>query len=363
MKASPTEPRYADWTVTTCGQVSESSWDEWNRILDATPRLHSPFLRPGFVRCLAEARDDVRIARWHDETGAACFLPFQQPRGRSAKALGLGIAEWQAIVCRSPEQVCWQGVARQAGWRSFAFDHLYAWQLDSTSARTELVYGDSPWVDLAGGWDHYLQCRRQLGSTLLKQTERRLRKLERERGLVEFQLDAPLEEAFDCLLRWKSAQHHRTGVPDAFRTHWVVQLLRIVASHRSDGFRGRISLLRAGGIPVAVHLGVESERTAHMWYPAYDRHYSHYSPGTILFLKLIEATAAAGLQRLDFGPGGQTYKDRLKTDDDRVVRGVLDTTWTSAIIRRPCSVAARVARAVHRSLTRFLPTTAALGRS
>jgi CelD/BcsL family acetyltransferase involved in cellulose biosynthesis len=49
------------------------------------------------------------------------------------------------------------------------------------------------------------------------------------------------------------------------------------------------------------------------WFPAYDREFARYSPGTILTLRIAEAAAAAGLEHVDLGKGDEPYKARLAT--------------------------------------------------
>ena len=318
--------------------VSNADWDAYDELLHRARQrgqLHSPFLNAAMIRAYSAHRDSVYLARGvHD--GKRWAFPFEGSDGEAERisAIGMGLLEWQAVVSETPETF---GIARAAslsGWKSVEFDHVSPLHLSADHPRLTIETASTPWVDLSKGFTAYCQRRRELGGSLLKQTQRKTRKLQREIGAIAFEFDANVDAAMDCLLRWKSKQHERTHVPDAFQQPWLVSLLRAVAETKSAGFRGRISLLKAGGRPIAVHLGVETSTHAHLWYPAYDYDLRHYSPGNVLFLHLVEALAESGVRRFDFGPGGQPYKDRLKSDDDVIARGHWDANAWHATARR-----------------------------
>ncbi len=155
----------------------------------------------------------------------------------------------------------------------------------------------------------------------LQQAQRKLRKLERDAGQVQWIADGG-DEAFQCLLQWKSAQHRRTGVIDVFQQRRVIDLLDQVRRRRDEGFYGDMAMLVAGRQPIAVHLGVRTQRVAHLWYPAYDPAWKKYSPGMVLLLLQAQWLCDQGVARWEFGPGPQRYKQSLKSGDDHVALGL-----------------------------------------
>lgn len=328
-------------------EVSASVWQEYRHTLELARRgglLHSPFLSDAFLQAYIAHRPGVHLARGTGPSGA-WFFPFQAvaANSRIADAVGMCLVEWQGVVSAHPETLTVADVCNAIGWKSLRFDHISPTQLPRGRPEATLEFSRAPWLDLSQGFEAYCRRRAGLGGSLLKQTRRKARKLEREVGPLQFEFDADVAEAMKCLLQWKSFQHARTAVPDVFRQAWLVSLLRTVAGLVATDFRGRISLLKAGGAPVAVHLGLETPTHAHMWYPAYNYELRQYSPGNILFLRLAEAFANHGVRRFDFGPGEQPYKDRFKTDDDRVAKGSWDASrWRAAARRSWASLCGRL---------------------
>ena len=108
--------------------------------------------------------------------------------------------------------------------------------------------------------------------------------------------------------------------------------------------RAVVSTIYAGERPVAAHLGLRSQSVLAYWFPSYDQELSKYSAGILLCLRMAEAGAADGLQRIDLGKSEALYKTRLKNDETPVAEGRVGRSWTVATARRTQT-------AVSRSLT------------
>jgi len=79
---------------------------------------------------------------------------------------------------------------------------------------------------------------------------------------------------------------------------------------------------------------MRSGTVAHSWYPAYDVAFGKYSPGLTLLLKMSEALADTGIQRIDFAARQQIYKTRFMSGAIPVARGVVDRSRLRACVRR-----------------------------
>lgn len=294
----------------------------WADILRGQPTLDSPFFTPEFVQVVASVRPDVEVALLYDDHRLAGFFPFQRSRLNVALPVGAGFSEFHGVVaypglkCSVPELL--RG-CRVLAWK---YDHVPVSQ--EPFAEFHHRIGGSPYLDLTGGFEAYCAERQRRGSSVVRRTARKLRKLHREFGPVEFELHDGGSRGLDKLIQWKSAQHVRTGVVDVFRRNWVTDLLHRVAGFQSGAFAGVMSVLSAGGQPIAVHLGMRTGAVAHMWYPAYDPGFGAYSPGMILFLEMARAFAADGVVRMDLGPTPQPYKQSLKSGDIAVAIGTAD---------------------------------------
>jgi CelD/BcsL family acetyltransferase involved in cellulose biosynthesis len=144
-------------------------------------------------------------------------------------------------------------------------------------------------------------------------------------------------------MEWKSAQYRRTGRSDRFARPWIVELVERLFHSRGPSFSGLLSVLYAGGRPVAAHFGMRTPSVLACWFPAYDPAYARYSPGLILHLRMAEAAAGEGVAHLDLGRGEKEYKESLKTRDLVVSEG-----WVTR--RHPVALGHRARRAPVRAL-------------
>jgi hypothetical protein len=169
----------------------------------------------------------------------------------------------------------------------------------------------SPWVDWGqfARWELFLahianRHRKPFNSS------RKLRKLERERGVVRFEADSRDRDLLRQCMEWKSQQYRRTRVVDVFSSD------RIVAFFQRLFDEGLliVSALFAGETAVAVHLGCRWEQRFYYWVPAYDESTASCSPGGLLLEALLEESHRRGDREFDFLIGGEDYKFHYATD-------------------------------------------------
>jgi CelD/BcsL family acetyltransferase involved in cellulose biosynthesis len=113
-----------------------------------------------------------------------------------------------------------------------------------------------------------------------------------------------------------------------------VRLVRDLLETRAPGCSGTLSVLSAGGRPVAIHFGLRSAATLACWFPSYDVALAKYSPGLMLHLFMAEAAATAGLRRLDLGKGDDEYKTVLGNQQLTVAEGCVERPSAVAVARR-----------------------------
>ena len=95
------------------------------------------------------------------------------------------------------------------------------------------------------------------------------RKLAREVGALTFEFDATDAEAFELLVKWKSAQYVATGVGDVFSFPWTLDLIADLRQHAGDDFAAPLTVLRAGDTVAAICLWLRSRDLLHGWFTAY----------------------------------------------------------------------------------------------
>jgi CelD/BcsL family acetyltransferase involved in cellulose biosynthesis len=192
----------------------------------------------------------------------------------------------------------------------------------------------SPAIDLTDGFAAYQEKLRAKSPQFCKDLARRTRKLEREAGELSFTVDSRDLAELRALMRWKSGQYHRAGWADIFDRPWIVDVVDYLFSTHGDRFGGLLSVLSAGGTPVAAHFGLRSGHVLAQWFPAYDTRFSRQSPGLIQHLRMAEETAALGIHLIDLGKGAERYKQTLKNHDLFVAEGMAARAPLQAAVHR-----------------------------
>jgi hypothetical protein len=140
---------------------------------------------------------------------------------------------------------------------------------------------------------------------------------------------------------WKSAEPH---------PHFIANMVEKLSR---DGFV-RVGIMTLAGQPVAAQIWLVCGRKATIFKVAHRQDAAHHSPGTLLTYWLIATLVREdGLDEIDFGRGGDTYKRDWLTRP-RLRFGVVAGNWRSlsglrAIVREV--VPTRLSRAVPRLMT------------
>jgi CelD/BcsL family acetyltransferase involved in cellulose biosynthesis len=151
------------------------------------------------------------------------------------------------------------------------------------------------------------------------------RRLERELGPLQFIHDSDESAALAQVLAWKSEQYRSSGWDDLFSNGWARGLVERIHGVQTPRFAGMLSVLYAGPVLIAGHMGMRSDTVWHYWFPAYDRRFARYSPGMILLWKMAQAAPELGLRCIDLGTGLSLYKLRLMNVSLEVVEGSVET--------------------------------------
>ena len=317
-------------TLKSPSELTETDRINWHQMLSSS-ELFNPFVTPEFITTTARTIDNVQVLCIEDEHGPVAFLPFQKTGADSASPVGNGLNEFQAAITRPQTDIAIVDWLREAGVKTLSYDHWTTSQEEL--APFHLQVGDAPYIDLSQGYEAYRDEAKARTSYVTK-VERQQRQLERNVGPVRLELRSEEEDLFQLLLKWKSQQHQDTGVTDIFQFDWVLELLRNLKNTNTPNFRGLFSTLFVDDIPIAVSLSLSTPHTTHVWFPSYNRAFSRYSPGIILFLEMGKALSQEGVQKIDFGPGPQQYKRRLTSKATAVAIGAIDCSATKRIARR-----------------------------
>ena len=318
----------------------------------------SPFLHPDYTLAAASVRRDVEVCVLEVASEPVGFVPFQRSWTGVGRPVGTRLCDVAGAVVRS--DVRWDplDLTRACGLHALHLAGVPEGQRHFQRYRRRVE--TSPYMDLTAGYEGYRETHRVAGSKFLTQLMRKRRKLERERGAIQFQRHTVDDRVFDALLLWKERQRVATRTPDVLQRAWGRRLLDRIRRIRSDDFSGSLSALYVGGSLAAVHLGMVTPHVLHYWIPAYNVELSSYSPGLLLLLELARSAAAQGVTRVDLGRGSERYKLRAESASVTVGEVAVDLSagmraFTEVRYGAPqwSPTAERVLKGVHRTAARL----------
>lgn len=290
-------------SVISAAELDSAAQSRWKALQAANPLLASPYYSPEFTVHAAAVRPDVRIAVLEDGRGTVGFFPHQNRNGRGSPAGG-GLSDHHGVICATGLRIDWPQLLRSTSLSYWRFDHLPA----SQAPDGVMHLSESPGLDLSRGFEAWKAARIAAGARRLAELDRKARKMGREVGPVRFEPHVQDRAVFETVLRLKSEQCRRTGVPDFFALGWTRELVERIWQAEDPDFAGRLSALYAGETLVAAHLGMRSREVWHWWFPVYDHAHGRHSPGAQLLMGVAEAAALQGHRLLDLGKGEDAYK-------------------------------------------------------
>jgi CelD/BcsL family acetyltransferase involved in cellulose biosynthesis len=224
---------------------------------------------------------------------------------------------------------------RSAGLDAYDFDHLPS-QLGRGTVSTVTDHG-SPQMDLSDGYDSCVASKGESWKRGQRDMARKLRKMERELGPVRLEFSTASNDLFDLHAAMRNDLYRRMGLREDYCTGWKGEVLRSLRRTEGPDFRSVLSVLFAGGQPVAAHFGLTSFGTLHWWFPAYDLAVQGYSPGLQLIDHCARQAAAEGISTIDFGKGDDRYKRLFGDSCIALLSGSLCREGTYAAMTRSCS--------------------------
>ncbi|MEU3550897.1 GNAT family N-acetyltransferase [Streptomyces longwoodensis] len=327
-------------------ELTTSDLDLWNELRAVNADFTNPFMSAQFTQAIGRVRPDTQVAVLRSKREPVGYFPYQRGRWGHGRAVGLGVSDCQGAVLNPGLRLDPHHLMRACSLSAWEFNHLESGQeLFLPYATGQFA---SPVVDLTHGFEQYENHLRARSRGLLKSTRAQERRMGRHLGPLRFVHDERNPAALRTLIEWKSAHYRRTGRRDPFAQSWITDLVHLLADTTSPDCSGMLSVLYAADRPVAAHFGLRSRTVLSCWFPSYDRTAATFSPGRILYLRMIESAAASGIRLVDFGRGEAPYKKSFKTEDLMVHEGTLRTSGPSAALhwlrREPGRVAHRLVR-------------------
>lgn len=302
------------------------------------PDFDSPFLSPHWARAVERAQgraagDDrgVRVAVVRQGEADVAFLPVQVA-GLTALPAGAPLCDYQGLVAAPGLEISARDLVAALGVQRLDFCHMLA------ASQPFAAFGRgsdrSQVVSLAHGYEAYAAERRAAGVGLLKDCDKKRRKVEREAGPVVFTPFSRAGADFDQLVAWKRAQLRATGQFDIFAPGWTQRLFRDLFASRDPDFGGALFTLHIGGRLAAVHLHLRGGGAIHAWMIAHEAEFERYSPGLLLFQDILRWMETTPYHRLDLGTGDYRFKRELSNTQVEVAHGFVGVRSPATLLRQ-----------------------------
>jgi len=308
----------------------------WAALQAANPALDSPFLSPGWAlaveRAQVDLRGDVKVAVVREGGVAKAFFAVRVVGGTAMPA-GAPMCDYQAIVAEPGFEIDARCLLRAlAVHRLDFFQMLHDQPTFAPYRRGEAA---SWLVEIPAGFEAYQAARKAAGSGLLKDIEKRRRKIERDLGDVVFTAGSRDAAAFDQLVAWKREQYRQTGQTDIFAAGWPLHLLEdlLGAEDADPAFGGQLFTLHIGNRLAAAQFNLRGHRTLHAWIIAHGSGFEKVSPGLVLFGEILRWLEGAGLTALDLGPGDYRFKQQLANANRAVAHGFVGRPSPQTLVR------------------------------
>lgn len=309
-------------------ELSERDCAQWRAHQGADPSVASPFLTPDWAKTVATARKDARVAVIENGRG---YLGVQRVNGSAAMGLGAPISDYQGVVGETGLAINPGKLCRAVKVGRIDLAHVPVGQ----TVLPRPAGTDGSWiVDVSGGVEAYRAGQLHVRKEFIRQNEKKLRKLERERGKAAFTALSSDSAHFETMLIWKLQQLARSGQPPIWGKPWVRAVLDQTFAAREPHFGGALFTLEVGGRLAAANYFLRTERVLHDWIIAHDAEFEIYSPGVLLANWAIEWAASNGFAEVDFGTGEYRYKRQFSTGQRMLGWGAVSSFSVSSAVRQ-----------------------------
>ena len=325
-------------TLIRPGELGPSEVSAWRAMQRATPALNNPFLAPDYAIAVGSVRPQSRVAVLLDGGHVSGFFPFE----RRGMGIGVPISGWlsscQGVIYEEENEWDAADLMSACGLAAWKFDNLLPDQKPFVPYHN--ATRPAPAIDLSGGFDCYYAGLRARASQFCRELERKARKMEREVGPLTVDSGSRDPKALATLIAWKSQQYQRTAHVDRFEQPWLASLLERLLAMQAAEFAGVLSVMYAGGQPVAAQFGLRSDRVLVGWFTGYDARYAKYSPGLIHLLRMAR-NLNADVDAIHMGKGAHAYTQHLKNQDVMVSDGMVTTRSALGLAHRAVSTASK----------------------
>jgi len=171
------------------------------------------------------------------------------------------------------------------------------------------TFSTAPYISIKTPWEDYWL---GLNKRFRTDSERRLRRLEREKGAISYHEPTDLTELnhyLELLIRWHLVRRKQIkGDYSLFENTTKIEFYKDLARWCfSTGWLSMVAM-RSGAETVAIHFGFNYAGKHFYMIPTFNDAYSRYAPGRLLLIHLVQESFDRGFKEFDMCYGDEDYK-------------------------------------------------------
>lgn len=307
-------------------QLTAEERTAWLGFMERMPSLQRAFFTPAFAEACEQTHGRARVAVLRQGGETVGFFPFQyetrwHQRIGLAERIGGALCDNAGVVGRTGLRLAPNDLLRLCG-----IGRIFITELGEEQAAFGLTVAD--WrvghgIELPDGSAAYFAGLLAANKTFVLDTERKLRRLERDYGPAEYSLiRTPSIGEVTALIAAKRTQYARNAVGDPFNDPAHLRLVETLATCTDPTCVPVLNTLSAGGRVLAQHFGLLHSGVLSYWFPVYDPEASKVSPGRLLLWHMIHAADMSGIRLIDLGEGDTQLKRDFSTAKELFGRAV-----------------------------------------
>ena len=270
----------------------------------------SPLNDPDYFSFLRKSGQKIDILIGLEGDEPVVFIPFQPRSDSGVEPVALEVSDCSQVISKPNYSFDPVALLKSAGVRYYSFDHLFD-QSGFDPEKYSYYQDDCYLIRLQAGYEAYVQDLNANSSSLISQSNRKRRKLDREVGTVRFEYREPDLGLIEKMLAWKVEQLNHQGFQHCFDQAWVQTFMESQLTMKSNSAKGLFSVLYAGRDIAAMHFGTIGYQTINSWIPVVNPQHAKYSPAVILYLELARKADEDGVENIILGRGENQTKRRI----------------------------------------------------
>lgn len=294
-------------------ELTATDVETWRTLCRQHQDYDSALLTPEFACVIASVRTDVRIVTLRQDGLLKAILPIHLRPDGLARPLGTPFADYSGPILAHDFDIPVAAILQGAGLAAFSSPAVPdPWSRAHTREPADVNRKLLSHVirQPANESTDILEIQRQAHAKRFKNFRRLRNQLERESGSLHFDWGRPDPSRLEALFDFKQRQFRDSGLVDLTSARQSRELLDAVAA---SPYAFMTAIQTKNGL-VSGHFGVRVDASFHPWIAAFNPAFSHFSPGNLLLLYVLEHMRDMGLGTYDLADGHDHYKKYFAND-------------------------------------------------